>query len=208
MSLRRRTAARLNGARIPRDRQPQPSHHPTIARSHQLAPIARFYWRPPQAPNYVPSEGLGLDHIAAPASRNNVTTRPMLLRMYTDRIIGPDTRKEAAAGTFIGWSPSDTGVYEGSDRATRFWRALSAEGAGRGLRLRRRDEQVRARFRGGLGRGHEPGPVRRFGEDPPRTKAGRRVGGPWGSPCGRDSILAIHRWNLALDRIALSRASA
>jgi len=82
-----------------------------------------------EAAGYVPSEALGLDHIAAPASRNNVTTRPMLLSMYTDRIIGPETRKEAAAGTFMGWSPSDTRVYEGSDRATGKvkWTATAAD---------------------------------------------------------------------------------
>ena len=52
----------------------------------------------------------------------------MLLSMYTDRIIGPETRKEAA-GTFMGWSPSDTGVYEGSDRATGKvkWTATAAD---------------------------------------------------------------------------------
>ena len=39
-----------------------------------------------------------------------------------------------------------------------------------------------------------------------KTRRGRKPaaaqGGPWSSPCGRDNTLAIHRWNLALGRIA------
>ncbi len=49
---------------------------------------------------------------------------------------------------------------EGHPRRPRVRLELRAARAGRGLRERRREGQVRRRLRGGVGQGHEPGPVR------------------------------------------------
>ena len=69
-------------------------------------------------------------------------------------------------------SASAENVYEGRDRATGevkwtatavdlvFGSQLPAPGARRGLRLRRREGEVRARLRGRVGQGHEPRPLR------------------------------------------------